>query len=238
VFLYFFGFVIPAFLIAEWLQKGKGINQTLLVSTLFPLILGASLVVIQSLGENENPLVSGQKQIEDSLARLIEFYQTSGMDPEQIEQLKAVKEIQAKILFWLIPSLMFIGFLLVILSNFLLIRYWYFKKGGNVFPFSKLSNWYLPDQLIWGVIGAVFLLIIPFSPGRVVGGNALIVLMLLYLFQGLALMIHIFHQKRVSYWLQTLAFFLLIFWPTLLFVVFLGLADVWADFRKVRESLV
>lgn len=238
IFFYLFGFVLPAFLIAEWLQKGKGINPTILASTLVPLIIGGSLILMLSLGENENPLVIGQKHIEDSLTRLIDFYQTSGMDPEQIAQLKAGKEIQAKVLFWLMPSLMFIGFLLVILSNFLFIRYWYFKKGDSPFSFSKLSMWHLPDHLIWGVIGAVLLLMIPFSPGRIMGGNVLLVFLVFYLFQGVALMIHVFQQRRVSYWLQTLAFFLLIFWPTLFFVVFLGLADVWVDFRKVRGSLV
>jgi uncharacterized protein YybS (DUF2232 family) len=233
---YLFGFALSAILLGELLQRGRGVGFTVMVSTLVPLMAGGGVIAIQAIGQGEDLLETSRQQIQNSLSRMMDFYQASGMDPEKLREFRDAQGGLAQFLLALSPSLMFVSSLFIVLSNYLLIRSWIVKKRDQTLPAEYLSEWHLPDHAVWGVIGAGFLLLVPHTPSRIVGGNLLLILLVLYLLQGMALMVHFFRRKRLSVWVQTSAFLLLIFWPILLSVVLLGLADVWLDFRKVRGS--
>lgn len=231
---YLFGFSLPAYIIAEWTQKKRGMNHTILVSALIPLIAGGSVILILSMGQGESLIEVGEKHIGESLTGLIEYYKVSGMNEEEIQRLIDEKEMRTQTLLFIMPSLVGIGFLIMIFSNYLMVRFWYLKKGNSLFPAAPLSQWYLPDQAIWGMIGSIFLLLIPATFGRVIGGNLLIILLLLYFFQGFAILLHFFREKKLPYGMQIMAFVLIFVLPVLPLVMFLGIVDVWMDFRKVR----
>ncbi len=233
---YLLGFALPAFLLGELIQRGKGVGYTVMVSTFIPLLAGGGIVAALAIGQGGDLSEMSRQHIQDSLSRMMDLYQTSGMDPERLRELRDAQGGLAQFLLALSPSLMVISSLFVVLSNYLLIRSWNIKKGNQILPEEHLSHWYLPDHTVWGVIGAGFLLLVPYTLSRIVGGNLLLVFSILYFFQGMALVVHFFQRKGLSVWVQAAAFLLLIFWPILLLIVFLGLADVWVDFRRIRGS--
>ena len=140
---YLLGFSFPAYIIAEWTQKKKGMNHTLLVSALLPLLAGGAVILVLSMDQGESLIEVGEKHIGESLTGLIEFYKTSGVDEEEIQRLIDEKELRTQILLFIVPSLLGIGFLMMILSNYLLIRFWYWKK--RVVQMIKRSH-----ERIWG----------------------------------------------------------------------------------------
>ncbi|MCH7498973.1 MAG: DUF2232 domain-containing protein, partial [Nitrospinae bacterium] len=64
-----------------------------------------------------------------------------------------------------------------------------------------------------------------------------VILLVLYLFQGLAVVVHILTAKAFSKWVWIVIFALILFQPMFMGVVMgIGLFDIWVDFRKIRKT--
>jgi len=101
--------------------------------------------------------------------------------------------------------------------------------------------WALPEGLVWAFIGAGGATLAPWGPWRTIGLNALVVLLCLYLLQGLAIAGFFFRRLELPRSLRYLAAILAGVWPPLtVFVVAVligvGLCDVWVAFRRLDAS--
>jgi hypothetical protein len=91
--------------------------------------------------------------------------------------------------------------------------------------------------LVWGAIGAGVLLVSRHERLEAAGLNLLLVLMPLYVIQGLAVFRHFFQRIGLPRLLQVVSFGLLAMQPLLLVAVScVGLSDLWIDFRKIRQA--
>ena len=79
-----------------------------------------------------------------------------------------------------------------------------------------------------------------FSAGEVVKAlalNVFLVTAVFYFLQGLAIVAYYFHRKNIPYFLRSLAYVLIVFEQLFtLFVVGLGLFDLWGDFRRLNKK--
>ncbi len=97
------------------------------------------------------------------------------------------------------------------------------------------SQWCLPDQLAWLPIGAGVLLVLGPGATKDLGVNLLLLSSVVYLFQGLAVMAHFMGRWQLARPFKILVWLLVLMQSlgmTLLAV--LGVADTWADFRRLR----
>jgi uncharacterized protein YybS (DUF2232 family) len=88
---------------------------------------------------------------------------------------------------------------------------------------------------VWAVIGFGVLLALPVGPVKYVGINCLIVLMLIYFFQGIAVISFYFQKKKSPTFLKVFCYGLIavqIYF--LILVVGLGFFDHWINFRKLE----
>jgi uncharacterized protein YybS (DUF2232 family) len=101
-------------------------------------------------------------------------------------------------------------------------------------PFAQEA---VPDHCVWGAIGAGVLLVSRHERLEAAGLNLLLVLMPLYVIQGLAVFRHFFQRIGLPRLLQVVSFGLLAMQPLLLVAVScVGLSDLWIDFRKIRQA--
>jgi uncharacterized protein YybS (DUF2232 family) len=101
-------------------------------------------------------------------------------------------------------------------------------------PFAQEA---VPDHCVWGAIGAGVLLVSRHERLEAAGLNLLLVLMPLYVIQGLAVFRHFFQRIGLPRLLQVVSFGLLAMQPLLLVgVSCVGLSDLWIDFRKIRQA--
>ncbi|HSF02380.1 MAG TPA: DUF2232 domain-containing protein, partial [Solirubrobacterales bacterium] len=101
-------------------------------------------------------------------------------------------------------------------------------------PFAQEA---VPDHCVWGAIGAGVLLASRHERLEAAGLNLLLVLMPLYVIQGLAVFRHFFQRIGLPRLLQVVSFGLLAMQPLLLVAVScVGLSDLWIDFRKIRQA--
>jgi hypothetical protein len=71
--------------------------------------------------------------------------------------------------------------------------------------YSRLNLWQAPDYLVWGVIGCGLLMLVPDGFAKTIGLNGLITLMMIYFFQGVAIVSFFFRKETGSAFCESLA---------------------------------
>jgi uncharacterized protein YybS (DUF2232 family) len=147
-----------------------------------------------------------------------------GVDPAQIGFL----------LQRLLPGLLVTNLALVAWLNVVLSRQIIFLLGwGETAP--PLFHWEAPERLIFVLLGAGFLLLVPVAGARYVGLNLLMVVAVLYFCQGVAVVATWFHRLGLPRFLRIIGYPLLFLNPFFFLIITLGLMDLWLDFRRLHK---
>lgn len=104
-------------------------------------------------------------------------------------------------------------------------------------PEPPLYHWSAPDWLIFPVLAAGFLLLVPVHMVRLVSLNVLVILSLLYFCQGVAVIAIWFQRYRVPRPIRCIGYPMLFLHPLFILVIIIGLVDVWLDFRQLHQAL-
>ncbi len=135
----------------------------------------------------------------------------------------------------LLPGLVITNTGLVAWVNVVVARQLDFLRTGEP-PRPPLYEWALPEWLIFGVLGAGFLLFVPVAGLRIVCLNLLLVLGVLYYCQGLAVVSAWFHRFGLPRFLRAICYPLLFLNPLCFLIVTLGVLDLWLDFRRLHRQ--
>ena len=131
------------------------------------------------------------------------------------------------------PGMLGLGVFAGAVANYVIARLCLRRRLG----FRPFAQEAVPDHLVWGAIGAGVLLASRQERLEAAGLNLLLVLMPLYVIQGLAVFRHFFQRIGLPRLLQVVSFGLLAMQPLLLVAVScVGLSDLWIDFRKIRQA--
>lgn len=134
----------------------------------------------------------------------------------------------------LLPGLMVANMGLVAWLNVVLARQLHILLGWGE-PKPPLYQWVAPEWLIFALLGAGFLLLVPVSEVRFVGLNLLLVLALLYFAQGLAVVATWFQRLGLPKALRIIGYPLMFLNPVFFVIITLGLMDLWLDFRRLHR---
>ncbi|MFZ5448216.1 MAG: DUF2232 domain-containing protein [Thermodesulfobacteriota bacterium] len=134
----------------------------------------------------------------------------------------------------LLPGLMVANSALVAWLNVVLARQLCFLLGWGE-PEPPLNQWVAPEWLIFALLGAGFLLLVPVSGVRFIGLNLLLVLAVLYFAQGLAVISTWFHRLGLPKALRMIGYPLMFLNPVFFLIIALGLMDLWLDFRRLHR---
>jgi hypothetical protein len=132
------------------------------------------------------------------------------------------------------------------LGSFVLLITWFtmvvgnrlvLKSCGNA-PWIQYSQWQLPDRLIWVIILLGILTLISAYPVRKIGINGLILLSIVYCFQGMAIGVFFMHKWNIPIVFRVFFYVMIVFqsFGTVL-LLFLGIADIWFNFRKLHVPI-
>ena len=107
------------------------------------------------------------------------------------------------------------------------------------FPdYGALDRWKAPEPLGWGVIASGGLLLAPIVGAKMLGLNGLIVFMMVYFFQGLAIVAYFFQKKQIPLFARVVLYGLIaIQQVVMLAVIGVGFFDTWFNFRKLQKPL-
>lgn len=135
----------------------------------------------------------------------------------------------------LLPGLVVTNSALVAWVNVLLARQIGVIATGQQ-PDPPLYHWALPEWLIFGALGAGFMLLIPLAGLRYLGLNLLLILGFLYFSQGAAVMASWLIRLGLPRVLRFVGYALMFLNPLFFLIIALGVLDLWFDFRRLHQQ--
>jgi len=188
--------------------------------------------------QGTNPYSILLAELDKGLSSGLMIYEESAeLAPETLESVRRAVTLLREYIPKILPALLASALLTISWLNLTLGNWLLKKKDQGLTPWPEYNTWQLPDFLVWlVVISGAFFLLLP-QPLSTLGLNGLIICSTIYFFQGLAIAASLLNRWSVPRLIRVLIY-ALIFIQTYGIIVlsFLGLIDVWADFRKLNQA--
>ena len=177
-----------------------------------------------------------QKQIDSHFTQSIEALKVM---EDKSEELKVLQDFAGKASDGLVqayPSFIALGAFITALINYYVTRFlWRRIDSHDMFHQARFSGWVVPDQVVWVLIASSAAFFLAENALGFVGINLLLISLVAYFFQGLAIIIYFLESRNVPVFFWVLIFFVILFQPLLVGVsIGLGIFDNWIDLRKIR----
>lgn len=224
------------FVMARGLHRKEPVQRTLLTAIISLGTVWFITGFLVGAANHINLYVEVLKNIDLGLANAYEAYRQS---PEisidnQLEFQQAFQRIR-ELIPRIFPGLLINTTISMIWFNAILAN-WLLRKRG-IAGWENFKEWRLAEFLVWPLILSGLLLFSSSQAIDTLGLNGLIVLGTLYFIQGLAVMTALFGKWSVPGPIRFMVIFLLIIQAYgFILIALLGLADVWADFRKPKPE--
>jgi uncharacterized protein YybS (DUF2232 family) len=229
------GFLMLGFALGEWVERDFSIEKTVLYTCGTVFLILSSVLVLYSFFLYDHPVALISAYVKQNLEYTLSLYKSMGVPENGIRVIEDSMDKIQYILVRSIPALILGSSLFVAWINLLAARPIFIGKGIAYPDFGSLNRWKSPETLVWGVIVGGLLMLIPNLGAKTIGLNLLLVLLVIYFFQGIAIVAFFFEKKNLPRILRVFLYSLIGFQQVLvLFVVGMGFFDVWMDVRKLN----
>jgi uncharacterized protein YybS (DUF2232 family) len=228
--LYFGSLLMTGFFLGECLERHLNIQKTIVFTTL--LVAGAGITAFALYTTTQGQTMEGV--LTDYLTRYFtmtaDIYSEMGIEKDQIEQLNSAFMV-------ILPGMFLVSYVSTIWLNILIIRHLLERKGITLKSIEHLNQYRVPEFLVWVVILLGLALMLPVQSLKIISINCLIVLMLVYFFQGIAVVSFFFQKKKTPMALKIFCYSLIaVQLYVLIMVIGLGFFDNWINFRKINTA--
>lgn len=194
--------------------------------------------LLYGLAAGVNPYSSLLHQLDSSFARLTEAYRASAEIPaEMLHDMELIAaELRNVLLPKVLPGLLAGTAVFTVWLNMIAGSKMLRRLRAERAVWHPYRNWRLPDILIWLLIAAAVLSLL--GGGLAQAGYTLgIAAGLLYFFQGAAVFASLLHRWNIpAFWRAVLYFFIAVQGYGVLLLTAAGVADTWADFRRLAQD--
>ena len=229
-------YAVLAGVMAEAIRFRLSFDKCILFSALFSAALSIVLLLFVFADREATLLEFFQKQIDGHFTQSIEALKTMGDKSEEIKVLQDFAGKASGSLAQAYPSFIALGTLITALVNYYATRFlWRRIDSYDMFHHARFSGWVVPDQVIWILIGSSAVFLLADNVLGAIGINLLLMTLVAYFFQGLAITIYFLESRNVPVFFWVLIFFVILLQPLLVGAsIGLGIFDTWMDLRKVR----
>jgi uncharacterized protein YybS (DUF2232 family) len=234
--VFFAEYGVMALTMAEAIRRRWSVEKTLLVATAVPLV--ATALVMAGLFSSADVNLSAIRQhFERELSQTLPQYLAEEGGAVGGDLRTYIQEALT-IIVRLLPALFIISTAAGALVNYSVVRLlWRRMEDQTLFPDLALSQWKAPEFCVWVLIASGLCSFIPLPGPRLVGLNVLLLVSLVYLIQGLCVMVFYLRKASVPPLFRGIAYLFLMIQPLLLLgVAAFGLFDLWFDFRRLSNK--
>jgi uncharacterized protein YybS (DUF2232 family) len=230
----FLNLLLMGVMLSSLQYRGVAAPQAIMV-TVAALTVGALLVFLgQAVLQGISPqdlLAQKSAEVMDTIHKILG--DTAGGAPGPL--VPGVDQAQVEAMLQrLLPGLLVTNMALVAWLNVVLGRQLIFLLGWGEAD-QPLYHWAAPEWLIFVLLGAGSLLLVPVTGARFFGMNLLMVVAVLYFCQGVAVVATWFHRLGLPRLLRMIGYPLLFLNPFFFLIITLGLMDLWLDFRRLHQ---
>ena len=235
-FLYLAQFGVISMLIPEFLAKGLGaarsIAWAMAVNLLICSLAAASFVLISGLNIHQQAAA----MINASFAKALSIYEGTGFKGEDLVMIKQSMALTAEVLTRTYPAVITVlltavgGFNVLLVKRFAA-RLTYAPEIGE---FKSFKN---PEHLVWLLIVSGFSQLLDNPLITTPALNLLILLGVLYLLQGMAVVLTVIERSSFAMTLRIMLYVMIVFQPYIVVpLTAIGIFDLWGDFRTPRKQ--
>ena len=230
---YVIQFGIPGIILSEAIVRGQRLEKGIMMAVAVAMVL--ALVAIGNYASTEGVAIREAVRgvVEQVMTESIAFNEKAGFSADQMKELKVLVPVLAEAVSNLYPSIMVVVFLVTLWLNIMLVARVLKHMSGSA-PFGELAKWRAPEHLVWGVVLSGFAMFAGLDVLKIAGSNLMIVLFVIYFFQGMAIISFYFRKRAVPGLLKGFGYFVVIRYMSVV-VAFIGLFDIWVDFRKISQ---
>ncbi len=223
------GFTLLGIVMGLTIRKGWSSLEVIGWNTLVSLLSKLSLIGLALLVLNKNPITENIVIMEEALQSVSQWFQNVGET-----NIRSIIDFMRLAL----PAILIVASLFDTTFNFLLGRFVGQKIGLRFPDFVPFSQWQMPRSVFWAFVLSWFLVLAGGSTFlSKIGLNLQIVTQVLFFIQGLSLVYYFLSRYIRSKGVKLVILLFLALQPlfsTLL--AWLGVFDVWFDFRKLYSN--
>jgi uncharacterized protein YybS (DUF2232 family) len=225
---------VMALVMAEAITRQWSVERTILASTALPAVASGALIAVLILSVDFGAM---KQHFEEDLSQALRQLLSDGGGLSD-EALRAyIQEVFGTVV-QLLPALFILSTAAGALLNYGVVR---FVRGRlenqPPLPMITLAQWRAPEVCVWVLIASGISSFVPLPGMQIVGLNVLLLVSLVYLVQGLGVMVFYLNRASVPPILRSLAYIFLVIQPLfLLGVAAFGLFDLWFDFRRTGNK--
>ncbi len=228
--LYFGSLLMTGLFLGECLERHLDIQKTIGYTT--ALVIGSAFAAFFMYTLTQG-LTMGDvltDYLGDYFEMTADMYSQMGMEQNQIQQFNSA-------FMAVFPGMFLISYITTIWLNILIIRALLKKRGVELKSIENLVRYQAPELMVWAVIGLGASLMVPIPALKILGMNGLIVLMLIYFFQGIAVVSFYFQKRKTPMAFKVFCYSLILLQIyVLILVIGLGFFDNWINFRKINTA--
>jgi uncharacterized protein YybS (DUF2232 family) len=232
--LFFGELLLLGFVLSELIEMNLSVEKTICYAVSAILLTGTfGLLLHGSMAR-----IGIQALISDYVAKNLQLtmaiYENMGVSEDSIHLISNSLENIQYVLVRIFPSLVIGSTLFVAWVNLLIAKPMLTARKLFFSDFGSLNLWKAPDFLVWGAIGCGLILLLPSKALKMFGLNGLIILMIVYFFEGIAIVSFYFEKKEFSRILRLFLYTLIVLQQIILFLIIgIGFFDTWLNFRRL-----
>ena len=230
-------FGISSLLLPLFLRQGLPWDRAVLYTTIGSAVATALMILFTVVASGINIQTLIDQMIQAEVDQAMQIYRDTGFSESQLQNMQQVVDSLAEFIGHSFYGL-YLASLLAI-QVFCLVLLQCLKKNWYQISGTPFVHWRLPVGLIWMLIAAGFLLLLPVEAVSLIGRNLLVVLLPLYFLQGMAVVSSFLQKKPYPPLVKGLIYLLLLILnPLPIIITCAGVFDLWIDFRRPRQKKI
>ncbi|MEW6289346.1 MAG: DUF2232 domain-containing protein [Thermodesulfobacteriota bacterium] len=236
---FFSVFFLPlAYILARAVRNKHSVLRAGMTGTIALTSFWVIGAILYGIAEQAHPYRQIIETIDASLAATFAMYQQStDIAPDTLAQIELAFTRIRTIIPEIFPAILLITILITVWINLLLGDLLLKKKDAQLSPWQPYGQWRLPDQFVWLVIASGLGLMLPLPLLNKISLNCVLVIGVVYFFQGLAVLTCLFNKWNVPWAFRFFVYALILIQAYgIIFLSIAGLIDVWFDLRKSHNE--
>ena len=235
--LLFTELLLLGFVLSELIEINLSIEKTLLYACGIILITGMVALLVYSAIAQKGIMVLISEYVTKNLELTLSFYESMGVSEQTLQLISESLDRIHYEMIRIVPALIFSATLFVAWASLLFAKPMMISRTLFFPDFGSLALWRAPDHLVWGAIGCGASLLFRDGLLYTLGLNGLIILMVVYFFQGVAIVAFYFNKLRFPRMIRIVLYSLIAIQRMILLIIIgLGFFDMWLNFRRLEKE--
>jgi uncharacterized protein YybS (DUF2232 family) len=233
---YLLAMLLMGALLGEGMRHQWSVGRTIGIAVGAALLVGAVAFGFATGGFSPQFWSSLEQEMQQNVTAVLQTYHHAGLGFDQQAALEAIPKT-IPIFVRMLPGATLVSLVLVGWLNILVACRFCVVRRLPLPAWAPWPHWKAPEPLVWVVIAAGCMLLLPSRPLALVGANLFLGVSIIYLLQGFAIAVFYLHRWNVPRLLRGIIFALLLLQPlATLLLLLVGLFDMWFNFRRLPPS--